>query len=59
LIECVIISNIRRPHSALIEYQNNFISEGDALHGGVKVVMESTKLLANHSARPNKASAQL
>ena len=31
----------------LIEYQNDFISEGGALHAGVKAVMESTNMLAN------------
>jgi ureidoacrylate peracid hydrolase len=31
----------------LIEYQNDFTSEGGALHAGVKSVMESTNMLAN------------
>src|ERR1700728_1376169 len=31
----------------LIEYQNDFTSEGGALHQGVKAVMESTNMLAN------------
>jgi ureidoacrylate peracid hydrolase len=31
----------------LIEYQNDFISEGGALHNGVKAVMESTNMLAH------------
>jgi nicotinamidase-related amidase len=31
----------------LIEYQNDFTSEGGALHNGVKSVMESTNMLAN------------
>jgi ureidoacrylate peracid hydrolase len=31
----------------LIEYQNDFTSEGGALHAGVKPVMESTNMLAN------------
>jgi ureidoacrylate peracid hydrolase len=31
----------------LIEYQNDFTTEGGALHGGVKGVMESTNMLAN------------
>jgi ureidoacrylate peracid hydrolase len=31
----------------LIEYQNDFTSEGGALHNGVKAVMESTNMLAN------------
>ena len=31
----------------LIEYQNDFTSEGGTLHGAVKPVMESTNMLAN------------
>jgi ureidoacrylate peracid hydrolase len=31
----------------LIEYQNDFTSEGGTLHGAVKGVMESTRMLAN------------
>src|ERR1700679_365040 len=31
----------------LIEYQNDFTSEGGALHNGVKTVMKSTNMLAN------------
>jgi nicotinamidase-related amidase len=31
----------------LIEYQNDFTSEGGALHDGVKSVMEATNMLAN------------
>jgi ureidoacrylate peracid hydrolase len=31
----------------LIEYQNDFTTEGGALHQGVKAVMESTNMLAN------------
>ena len=31
----------------LIEYQNDFVSEGGALHTGVKDVMQSTNMLAN------------
>ena len=31
----------------LIEYQNDFTSEGGALHNGVKAVMHSTNMLAN------------
>lgn len=31
----------------LIEYQNDFTSEGGSLHGAVKGVMESTNMLAN------------
>ena len=31
----------------LIEYQNDFTSDGGALHGAVSDVMESTGMLAN------------
>jgi ureidoacrylate peracid hydrolase len=31
----------------LIEYQNDFTTEGGTLHAGVKAVMESTNMLAN------------
>ena len=31
----------------LIEFQNDFTSEGGALHGAVEGVMESTNMLAN------------
>ena len=31
----------------LIEYQNDFTSDGGALHNGVKAVMDSTNMLAN------------
>ncbi len=31
----------------LIEFQNDFTTEGGALHGGVKTVMESTNMLQN------------
>ncbi|MEL7234378.1 MAG: cysteine hydrolase [Chloroflexota bacterium] len=31
----------------LIEYQNDFTSEGGALHGGVKDVMQSTNMMEN------------
>lgn len=31
----------------LIEYQNDFTSDGGTLHGAVKAVMESTNMLAN------------
>ena len=34
----------------LIEYQNDFTSEGGALHGGVKAVMESTQMMENTKA---------
>jgi nicotinamidase-related amidase len=31
----------------LIEYQNDFVSEGDALHGAVEAVMDKIDMLAN------------
>jgi nicotinamidase-related amidase len=31
----------------LIEYQNDFVSEGGALHGAVEAVMDKTDMLAN------------
>jgi nicotinamidase-related amidase len=42
----------------LIEYQNDFTTEGGALHAGVKTVMESTKMLANtvHAAAKARAA---
>ena len=42
----------------LIEYQNDFTSEGGALHAGVKPVMESTNMLANtaHAAAEARAA---
>jgi ureidoacrylate peracid hydrolase len=41
----------------LIEYQNDFTSEGGALHKGVKSVMESTNMLANARQVADKARA--
>ena len=41
----------------LIEYQNDFTSEGGALHKGVKSVMESTGMLANTKQAADKARA--
>jgi ureidoacrylate peracid hydrolase len=41
----------------LIEYQNDFTSEGGALHAGVKPVMESTNMLANTVDAATKARA--
>jgi ureidoacrylate peracid hydrolase len=41
----------------LIEYQNDFVSEGGALHDGVKAVMESTNMLANTMEVATKARA--
>jgi nicotinamidase-related amidase len=39
----------------LIEYQNDFISEGGALHGAVKGVMDSTGMLKNSVAAVEQA----
>ena len=39
----------------LIEYQNDFTTEGGALHGGVKTVMESTNMLENTKEMVAKA----
>jgi len=41
----------------LIEYQNDFTSEGGALHAGVRPVMESTNMLANTVQAAAKARA--
>ena len=41
----------------LIEYQNDFTSEGGALHQGVKAVMESTNMIANSVQVANQARA--
>ena len=41
----------------LIEYQNDFTTEGGALHQGVKAVMESTNMLANSVQAANQARA--
>jgi ureidoacrylate peracid hydrolase len=41
----------------LIEYQNDFTTEGGALHAGVKSVMDSTKMLANTDHAATKARA--
>jgi ureidoacrylate peracid hydrolase len=41
----------------LIEYQNDFTSEGGTLHGAVKPVMESTKMLPNTIATVRRARA--
>jgi ureidoacrylate peracid hydrolase len=39
----------------LIEYQNDFTSEGGALHGAVKEVMEKTDMLSNTLETVQKA----
>src|SRR5271168_4656567 len=41
----------------MIEYQNDFTTEGGAFHGGVKGVMESTNMLANSAKLVEKARA--
>jgi ureidoacrylate peracid hydrolase len=41
----------------LIEYQNDFTTEGGALHPGVKAVMQSTNMLANSIRVANQARA--
>jgi ureidoacrylate peracid hydrolase len=41
----------------LIEYQNDFTSEGGTLHGAVKPVMESTNMLANTIETVERARA--
>src|SRR5271168_5203230 len=41
----------------LIEYQNDFTTEGGALHPGVKEVMQSTNMLANSVQVANQARA--
>ena len=38
----------------LIEYQNDFTSEGGTLHQAVKPVMESTNMLANTVERSKR-----
>ena len=37
----------KRTAVVLIEFQNDFTSEGGALHGAVSDVMESTRILDN------------
>jgi len=46
-------------HTALvlIEYQNDFTSEGGSLHGAVKPVMDATQMLANTVVTVKKARA--
>jgi ureidoacrylate peracid hydrolase len=41
----------------LIEYQNDFTTDGGAFHGGVKGVMESTNMLANSAKLLEQARA--
>ena len=47
--------NPRETAVVLIEYQNDFTSEGGTLHGAVKPVMESTNMLANTVETVRKA----
>ncbi len=42
----------------LIEYQNDFTTEGGALHGGVKDVMEQTNMLENTKKLVEQARAK-
>ena len=41
----------------LIEYQNDFVSEGGALHGAVEAVMDKTDMLANSKKMVQAARA--
>ena len=41
----------------LIEYQNDFTTEGGTLHGAVKTVMDKTNMLANTVETVKKARA--
>src|SRR3954453_9847381 len=41
----------------LIEYQNDFTSEGGVLHGAVQEVMDKTEMLANTQRVVDKARA--
>ncbi len=41
----------------LIEYQNDFTTEGGVFHDGVKGVMQSNNMLANTNEVANKARA--
>ena len=48
------------PHTTalvLIEYQNDFLSEGGAMHDGVKQVVASTNMLAHTAAGVERARA--
>ena len=47
----------KRTAVVLIEYQNDFTSEGGALHGAVQDVMEKTGMLANTRALVESARA--
>jgi ureidoacrylate peracid hydrolase len=47
--------NPKQTAVVLIEYQNDFTSEGGTLHQAVKPVMESTNMLANSIETVKKA----
>ena len=47
--------NPKQTALVLIEYQNDFTSDGGTLHGAVKPVMESTNMLANTVETVKKA----
>src|SRR5919206_1414340 len=47
----------RKTAVVLIEYQNDFTSEGGALHGAVQEVMERTGMLENTRALVEQARA--
>ncbi|MEM6431383.1 MAG: cysteine hydrolase [Deinococcota bacterium] len=48
----------QRTAVVFIEYQNDFTSEGGALHGAVKDVMDNTKMLGNSVLAADQARAQ-
>jgi ureidoacrylate peracid hydrolase len=49
--------NPKQTALVLIEYQNDFTSEGGTLHGAVKPVMDSSNMLANTLETVKKARA--
>ena len=49
--------NPKKTALVLIEFQNDFTTEGGALHGAVKGVMESTKMLEHAAETVQKARA--
>ena len=50
--------NPKKTALVLIEFQNDFTTEGGALHGAVKGVMETTKMM-EHAAETVKAARAL
>lgn len=46
-IQCALLMDPSKTALVLIEFQNDFTTEGGALHGAVKEVMEKTGMLAN------------